>query len=123
MVLMYVAILAGVLLLWNTWIVYPLRLLVVFFHELSHGLAAIVTGGRVIEIQLDPREGGLAVTQGGSPLLIASAGYLGSLIIGGTTLLAPGLLFNAAVTVGLTDDAEDFGISVSLPFRFDRPLY
>jgi hypothetical protein len=48
---------------------------------------------------------------------------LGTFIIGGTTLLAPGLLFNLSVNVGLTDDADDFGISVSLPFRFDSPLY
>lgn len=55
--------------------------------------------------------------------LAGSDRTLGTFIIGGTTLLAPGLLFNLSVNVGLTDDADDFGILVSLPFRFDSPLY
>jgi hypothetical protein len=80
--------LVGVFLLWNTWVVYPLKILVVFFHELGHGLAALLTGGSIVEIQLDPREGGMAVTQGGSRFFILSAGYLGSLLIGGVILVA-----------------------------------
>jgi hypothetical protein len=48
---------------------------------------------------------------------------LGTFVVGGTTLLAPGLLLNLSVNVGLTDDADDFGISVSLPFRFGELLY
>ncbi|MBX7256837.1 MAG: M50 family metallopeptidase [Candidatus Hydrogenedentes bacterium] len=76
------------LLLWRTPIVYPLRLLTVFFHELSHGLAAIVTGGSIVGIQIVPAEGGLCVTTGGMPFLIASAGYLGSLLWGGAILIA-----------------------------------
>ena len=73
--------------LWNTWIIYPLKILVVFFHELSHGLAAIVTGGRIVEIQLAASEGGLCVTSGGSRFLTLTAGYLGSLAFGGAILL------------------------------------
>ncbi|NUM52555.1 MAG: M50 family metallopeptidase [Candidatus Hydrogenedentes bacterium] len=73
--------------LWNTWAVYPLRLLVVFFHELSHGLAAIATGGSIVEIQMNAQEGGHCVTRGGSPFLTISAGYLGSLLWGGAILL------------------------------------
>jgi len=74
-------------LLWNTQIVYPVRMLVVFFHELCHVLAAVVTGGSGLEINLDPREGGLAQTMGGSRFLILSAGYLGSLVVGGVILV------------------------------------
>ena len=48
---------------------------------------------------------------------------LGTFVVGGTTLLAPGLLLNLSVNIGLTDDADDFGLSVSLPFRFNGPLY
>lgn len=48
---------------------------------------------------------------------------LGTFIVGGTTLLAPGLLLNLSVNVGLTDDTDDFVISVSLPFRFGGLLY
>lgn len=73
--------------LWDTWAVYPLRLLVVFFHELSHGMAAVVTGGSIVEIQMNAQEGGLCITRGGSRFLTLTAGYLGSLMWGGAILL------------------------------------
>ncbi|MFN7962734.1 MAG: M50 family metallopeptidase [Thermoanaerobaculia bacterium] len=73
-------------LLWSTWVVYPLKLLVVLFHELSHGLAAVATGGEVLGIELVPQEGGLCKTAGGSRFLVLSAGYLGSLVWGGLIL-------------------------------------
>ena len=76
-----------VALLWDTWAVYPLKILVVFFHELSHGLAAILTGGSIVEIQLSKQQGGVAITQGGNRFLTLTAGYLGSLLFGGTILL------------------------------------
>jgi len=73
--------------LWPYWPIYPLKILVVFFHELSHGLMAILTGGRVHHIELVAMEGGLCYTQGGNLVLVASAGYLGSLLWGGAILL------------------------------------
>jgi len=85
--LVLAVVLVGVVLLWQTWLVYPLKILVVFFHELGHALAAVLTGGSIVEIQLDPREGGMAVTRGGFRFLILSAGYLGSLLIGGWILV------------------------------------
>lgn len=68
--------------LWNTPIVFPLKILVVFLHELSHGLAAILTGGSIHSISLSMQQGGLATTIGGSRFLILSAGYVGSLLLG-----------------------------------------
>lgn len=80
-------IFVGVALLWNTWLVYPLKILVVFFHELSHGLAAILTGGSIVAIEVNREQGGQCITSGGSRFLTLSAGYLGSLLFGGTLLL------------------------------------
>ncbi len=80
-------ILLAILLLWNTWFVYPLKVLVVFFHELAHGLAAIVTGGSIVRIKLTRQQGGLCVTQGGVRFVVLTAGYLGSLLFGGAVLL------------------------------------
>jgi hypothetical protein len=74
-------------LLWHTRVVYPLKILVVFFHELSHGLAAILTGGSIARIEVVAAEGGLCVTMGGSRFITLSAGYLGSLVWGGLILL------------------------------------
>lgn len=80
-------LMVAVVILWNSWIVYPLQLLVVFFHELSHGLMAIATGGAIQEIQVVAQQGGTCVTVGGSRFLTLSAGYLGSLIWGGVILV------------------------------------
>ncbi|MCB1350250.1 MAG: M50 family metallopeptidase [Maritimibacter sp.] len=68
--------------LWQTPVALPLKLLVVLFHELSHGLAAVLTGGAIENLTVTPDQGGLAVTRGGSRFAVLTAGYLGSLLIG-----------------------------------------
>lgn len=70
------------LLLWDTFVVYPFRLFVVFLHEISHGLAAVLTGGQIVSIGLSFDEGGVCLTRGGSRFLVLNAGYLGSLLWG-----------------------------------------
>lgn len=60
----------------------PLKILVVFLHELSHAMTAVFTGGDIISISVSPAQGGEAWTRGGSRFLTLSAGYLGSLLIG-----------------------------------------
>ena len=79
--------LACLFFLWDTPLLYPLKMLVVFFHEISHGLAALATGGAVERIVLVPQEGGYCVTRGGNAFLVLSAGYLGSLLWGVLLLL------------------------------------
>ncbi len=74
--------------LWSTPVVLPLKILVVFLHELSHGLAAVLTGGTIVDISLSARQGGHAVTRGGNVFVILSAGYVGSLLIGVALLVA-----------------------------------
>jgi hypothetical protein len=81
------ALAAAVLLLWDTPVVYPFRIFVVLLHEVSHGMAAVATGGRIVSIGLTADEGGVCVTRGGSPFLILNAGYLGSLLWGALFLL------------------------------------
>jgi hypothetical protein len=76
--------------LWDTFLVYPFRIFVVFLHEISHGLAAVLTGGAIESIGLSFDEGGVCRTRGGSPFLILSAGYLGSLLWGALFLLLGG---------------------------------
>jgi len=83
-----IGLMAILLWLWDTPIVYPLRVLVVFFHELSHGLMAVITGGRVDFIALHPAEGGVTWVGGGNRFLTLSAGYLGSMVWGAILLLA-----------------------------------
>ena len=65
----------------------PLKILVVFLHEMSHALAALLTGGSVEQISISAQQGGFAVTRGGNLFAILSAGYLGSLILGAALLM------------------------------------
>jgi len=53
-----------------------------FFHEISHGLAAIFTGGSVDKIVLSYNGAGLCYTRGGSSLLVAFSGYAGAALWG-----------------------------------------
>ncbi len=72
---------------WNTIVVYPIKLFVVFLHELSHGIAAIATGGKIVKVEISYLIGGVCYTQGGNSFTIASAGYLGSILLGGLLLV------------------------------------
>ena len=72
---------------WSTIFVWPLRIFVVLLHEVSHGLAAVLTGGRIVSIELSPVEGGLCTTQGGWRFVVSSAGYLGSAVFGALFLV------------------------------------
>ena len=82
-----IALTALVFVLWTTPVVFPLKVLVVFLHELSHGLAALATGGSIDSISVSAQQGGLAVTRGGNGFVILSAGYVGSLMLGMALLL------------------------------------
>ena len=79
-----------VLALWDTPLVYPFRIFVVFLHEISHGLAAVATGGSIVRIELNSAEGGACVTRGGWRFVVLNAGYLGSLVWGVLFLLLAG---------------------------------
>lgn len=74
------------LVLWPTPLLFPVKVLVVFAHELSHGLAAVLTGGSIDRIELSPALGGVCYTRGGWRVVILSAGYLGSCAFGGALL-------------------------------------
>lgn len=77
------AAVAGVL-FWNTWPLYPFKLLVVLMHESGHAAATLLVGGSVQSIRVSPDQGGLTVSLFRPSLLreivISSAGYVGSAI-------------------------------------------
>ncbi|MDX8350021.1 M50 family metallopeptidase [Cognatiyoonia sp. IB215446] len=74
--------------LWQTPVVIPLKILIVFFHELSHAAATILTGGEVISLSVSADQGGVVWSRGGNRFLTLTAGYLGSLLIGVGLLVA-----------------------------------
>ena len=65
--------------LWDTPVIYPLKIFVVLLHEVSHAAVAVATGGQIQRIVLDPYQGGACYCPGGNAFLTLSAGYLGSL--------------------------------------------
>ncbi len=73
--------------LWSTLALYPIKLFVVLLHEISHGIAALLTGGEILTIEVNERIGGYCQYRGGNRLIVASAGYLGSLVWGGLILI------------------------------------
>ncbi|KAF4973032.1 hypothetical protein FZEAL_9436 [Fusarium zealandicum] len=79
----YVVIIA---ILWNVpyirMVLWPFKMLVIAFHEFGHAITAVLTGGKVKSISLDPNEGGVTHMVGGKSAFTLPAGYLGSSIIG-----------------------------------------
>lgn len=60
----------------------PLNWLESYFHEISHGIAALLTGGQIISIQLFANGAGLCTTQGGISFVISFFGYAGATLWG-----------------------------------------
>ena len=79
----YLIVLLGLIFyFWDHTVLYPFKLLVVFFHETSHALATIITGGEVKDLVVIQQQGGYVVSDGGNRFIILNSGYLGSLAWG-----------------------------------------
>ena len=63
-------------------ILYPITLLVTFLHELGHALGALLTGGEVVSVNINPDGSGQTLTRGGMRSIILMGGYIGSAILG-----------------------------------------
>jgi len=118
---------AALWLLWNTVLVYPLKIFVVLLHELSHAVAAVATGGSIQRIVLDPMQGGACYCPGGNALLTLSAGYLGSLAWGGLmisaarskrvkTSLVNGIIGGLVIALTVLYVRNGFGIAFGIAF-------
>ena len=94
---------------------YPLRLFITFVHESGHAMAALLTGNRVVSLQIMPNGEGVTMASQNvvSAWIIDSAGYVGTAIFGAIMLQvgrlrklqAPGktaLYFAAAALLAIT---------------------
>ncbi len=82
-----VAMFIVALVFWDYAFLYPVKLFVVLLHELGHGMAAILTGGRIDHIEISSNLGGACWSSGGMRLVVLPAGYLGSMLFGGLILV------------------------------------
>ena len=73
------------------YLLYPFMIFSTWVHEMSHGLAAILSGGGVKELFVYPDGSGLAYTwstgENWKRVFIASGGYVGTAFLGGILLL------------------------------------
>ncbi len=77
---------------WDSPVLLPLKLLVVMMHESGHALASLIVGGEVkqITLRLDQSGACLSALPPGifRQIIVFSAGYLGSSVMGAVLLLA-----------------------------------
>jgi hypothetical protein len=59
-----------------------------FCECLTTRIQAILTGGTILRVSIDPLVGGATIVEGGHPAIILSAGYIGSTLFGGVFILA-----------------------------------
>lgn len=60
----------------------PFSWMQTYFHEISHGIAAILTGGSVMSIELHLLGSGLCTTVGGGRFIVVFSGYFGAALWG-----------------------------------------
>lgn len=53
-----------------------------YFHELSHGIASLATGGNFHQFYVHSNAGGVCLTSGGNHKITALAGYVGTILLG-----------------------------------------
>ncbi len=114
----------------------PLRWLEVYFHEISHGIAVLLTFGRPVRLKLTWRGEGSISSRGGWSLPVLFAGYAGASLWGLTiylagvylgqgealTILSTLLILVIISTLLLVRDIMTFIIMTSLGLLFFLPL-
>ena len=77
---------------WGRNVIYPFALLATWAHEMGHGIGALVTGHRFVELEVYSNLGGVAIT--GDP------DGLAQIIVSGLGLVGPALLGAVAMILG-----------------------
>ncbi len=60
----------------------PFSWVMTYFHEISHGIGSLITGGSVVKIQLHLMGSGICYTIGGIRFVVLQAGYVGAVVWG-----------------------------------------
>ncbi len=97
---------------YGRWVLYPFALFSTWVHELCHGVAAMAVGGEIEWLRIHSDTSGLARTQRPPGALnrafIASAGYVGTAVVGAVMLA--GRRWERAARVGI----GAFGVAMVL---------
>ena len=115
---LYFIFLACVLMLGDTMVAKPMRLLATAVHEISHAIVCWLTCGRVLQLEVYNNEGGVTKYQGGCRCLIAPAGYLGEAFWGAIfVVMSGGRRTATTAAVGLI-----VAMAMTLCYRPNRTL-
>ena len=79
---LYFLLVAAIIIRQIPFISIPLNWLETYFHEISHGIAALLTGGEIVRIQLFPNGSGVCTSKGGLSFIISFFGYAGATLWG-----------------------------------------
>lgn len=71
---------------------WPLKWAETFYHEFSHGMVCVLTGGKIQKIELKFNGAGCCTTRGGWRIPILLAGYMGASLWGGALYMIGWLL-------------------------------
>ena len=92
--------------LWDTPIVKPFRVFVVWIHEMGHASMALATGARWQNCACGGTSRGTVISRGGIFPLISSAGYVGSAILGAALIYAGRWLGAQRLLLGLVGGVQ-----------------
>ncbi|ESK94900.1 hypothetical protein Moror_14067 [Moniliophthora roreri MCA 2997] len=92
----------------------PFKLFTIGAHELFHIIAAILSGGRILRVSIDPHLGGATIVEGGRPTVVLASGYLGSTVLGGLFVLAGWNILVAKIMSFV------LGVGLIIPLRLVR---
>lgn len=76
---------------WGRTIIYPFALFATWAHEMGHGVGAIITGNRFIELELYRNLGGQALVAGADGIgqvIVSSLGLVGPALLGAIVMIA-----------------------------------
>ena len=100
----------------------PFRWAETYYHELSHGLAALFTLGRVHRIQLHVDGSGVCTTSGGSRIVILLMGYMGAALWGSALYLGGWYVGNSGSTTILEIELALMAVTILLWVRDVKTL-
>jgi hypothetical protein len=91
-------------------------------NELGFSLGAVLAASPEASLRLFLSQIFADETEVGGQTIPGSDVVSTSLIVGASVIVTPRILLDISVGIGLTDDAPDYSIGVSLPIRFDLPF-
>lgn len=97
----FIVMVVAALLLSKSRLGWPLKWAETFYHEMSHGVVCLLTGGRVTRLELNFDGSGCSYTKGGWRVPTLMAGYMGASIWGGIIYMSGWWLGDSGATAYL----------------------